>query len=214
MPAGPPQKTNRGTRMDEIDPWTSPETWAAFLAGIEAGVRSAHETGRLEGRREIVAAILPAATALAQTGRGSGSTTHADLVRRRTTYTRPPRSAHEIRVQARQSWSLTEGQPFVSPTSEIPTQALTCAARSLAAVAGRNDPAATLAAVSEAIAALQAITHTVATSLDDVAVLPRSTAGAHLHQARSLVREVVDRLGEARARCLQASTAAEVVLPH
>lgn len=38
--------------MDEIDPWTSPETWAAFLAGIEAGVRSAHETGRLEGRRE------------------------------------------------------------------------------------------------------------------------------------------------------------------
>lgn len=82
---------------------TNPRLWAAWAAGFEAG----QAAGRIAGRREVVAALLPAARELAAT-KPSRREPIDELRRRRTTYPTPPQTADQIRARAASSWAQTE----------------------------------------------------------------------------------------------------------
>ena len=105
------------------DPTTQPELWAVWAAGFEAG----QAAGRIAGRREVVAAILPAAEELAA-AKASRSAPIDELRRRRATYATPALSAAEIRQRAARSWA------------EPPTAAVTDRGKRARSTASRPPP--------------------------------------------------------------------------
>lgn len=173
--------------------------WDIWLAGYEAGVLAGTDLGR----RDVLAALIPAAEALAAT-RPHCHPSHDVLTRRRTTYSRPALTPEQIRDQARRSWSgpgelVTEThteEPMPDPTPLAPTAPrLAAAGRAVDDALQAGRPRAALSACATATGEVQAVVRLVLDQLD-------AAAPAHVDvaQVRSLTVEAIARLGEAAAR--------------